>query len=212
MSGSTASLDDLVGGVPVIPVIVIERVADALPLARALVRGGLPVFEITLRTAAAMDAVRAIVAGVPDAIVGVGSVIDPAQFVASRDAGARFAVSPGATAELDAAALAAGMPWLPGAQTASEVLALRARGRRFLKLFPAASSGGVSHLRALGGPIPDVRFCPTGGVTPENAREYLALPNVACVGGSWLAPAALVSAGRWDEIAALASAARALRS
>lgn len=211
MSATLAAVDELIGDVPVIPVIVIERVADAVPLARALVSGGLPVLEVTLRTPVALDAVRAIAAGVPEASVGVGSVVDPPQFAASRAAGARFAVSPGGTAELDAAARAAAVPWLPGAQTASEVLALRARGHRFMKLFPAASSGGVAHLRALGGPIADVRFCPTGGVTPENAREYLALPNVVCVGGSWLTPPALVSAARWDEIAALARAARALR-
>lgn len=211
MTGTPASVADLIDRVPVIPVIVIERAADALPLARALVQGGLPVLEVTLRTPAALDAVRAIAAGVPGAMVGVGSVIDVAQFAASREAGAAFAVSPGGTEALDAAARAAGLRWLPGAQTASEVLALRARGHRLMKLFPAASSGGPSHLRALGGPIPDVRFCPTGGITPENARDYLALPNVACVGGSWLTPPALVSAGRWSEIEALARTARALR-
>lgn len=205
------SVADLVADVPVIPVIVIERAADAVPLARALVGGGLPVLEVTLRTPAALDAVRAIAQAIPEAIVGVGSVIDGPQFATAKAAGAKFAVSPGATPDLDAAARAAGLPWLPGAQTASEVLALRARGHRFMKLFPAATSGGVAHLRSLAGPIADVRFCPTGGVTPENAREYLALPNVACVGGTWLTPAAMVNGGKWAEIEALACAARALR-
>jgi 2-dehydro-3-deoxyphosphogluconate aldolase/(4S)-4-hydroxy-2-oxoglutarate aldolase len=206
------SVEALLGNVPVIPVLVIERLADAVPLAEALVDGGLELLEVTLRTPAALEAVAAIAERVPRAIVGVGSVIEPAQFEVARRAGARFAVSPGATGALDAAAREAELPWLPGAQTVSEALLLRARGHRLLKFFPAQASGGVAYLRSIGGPVPDVRFCPTGGITAENAREFLQLPNVACVGGSWVAPDAAVAAGRWDEIRTLARAARALRA
>ncbi len=209
---TTHRFETLLGDVPVIPVLVIERAADAVPIARALVDGGLTVLEVTLRTPAALDAVAAIARALPDAIVGVGSAIDAPQFAAAAAAGARFAVSPGATPELEAAAHEAGLTWLPGAQTASEVLALRARGHRLLKFFPAQSSGGVGFLRSIAGPVPDVKFCPTGGVSPDNARDYLALGNVACVGGSWLTPPAAVSAARWDEIRALARQARGLRA
>ena len=197
--------------VPVIPVLVIEQAATAVPLARALLAGGLPVLEVTLRTQAALEAVARISAEVSGIEVGVGSVIEPAQFAAATACGARFAVSPGASAGLHAAAQAARLPWLPGAQTASEVLTLRAWGYRLLKFFPAHSSGGAAFLRALAGPVPDVRFCPTGGISAASAPEYLALANVACVGGSWLTPPELVSQQRWDEITALARAARALR-
>jgi 2-dehydro-3-deoxyphosphogluconate aldolase/(4S)-4-hydroxy-2-oxoglutarate aldolase len=214
-AGSSVAVADavlaLVRDVPVIPVLVIERASDAVPLAEALVDGGLTLLEVTLRTPAALDAVTAIATRVPGATVGVGSAIDPAQFAAAVAAGAAFAVSPGATPQLEAAAREAGLPWLPGAQTVSEVLALRARGHRLVKFFPAQASGGVGFLRSIAGPMADVRFCPTGGVTPENAREYLRLPNVPCVGGSWLTPVDAVSAGRWDEIRALARQARALR-
>lgn len=200
------------GTAPVIPVLVIERAADAVPLARALAAGGLGVLEVTLRTAAALEAVAQIAAALPETVVGVGSVIEPAQFAAAARAGARFAVSPGATAPLHAAAVAARVPWLPGAQTVSEMLTLRALGYRLLKFFPADFSGGVGLLRALSGPLADLRFCPTGGITAVNAPEYLALPNVTCVGGSWLAPPALVARQRWDEITALARQACALRA
>lgn len=210
MSG-TDSVERRVRDVPVIPVIVVEKLADAVPLAEALVAGGLPILEVTLRTPVALDAVSAIAAKVPTALVGVGSAIDPAQFAQARNAGARFAVSPGATPALDAAARAAGIEWLPGAQTSSEVLALRAMGYRFMKFFPAQAAGGVNWLKSVGGPIADVRFCPTGGITAENARDYLALSNVACVGGSWIMPTAAINAGKWDEIRTLAQQARALR-
>ena len=210
MSGSV-SIAALVKDVPVIPVIVVDRLEDAVPMAEALVSGGLTILEVTLRTPVALEAVGAIVSRVAGARVGVGSVVDPAQFVAARDAGATFAVSPGATAELDEAARAAGIEWLPGAQTPSEVLALRARGHRFVKFFPAEAAGGMAWLKSVAGPIPDVRFCPTGGITATNARDYLALPNVACVGGSWVIPSAAVRAGRWSEIEALAREARAMR-
>lgn len=210
MSGAD-SVEKRVRDVPVIPVLVVDRLADAVPLAEALVAGGLPVLEVTLRTPIGLEVVSAIAAKVPGALVGVGSAIDPAQFAAARDAGARFAVSPGATPALDEAARAAGIEWLPAVQTVSEVLALRARGYRFMKFFPAQAAGGVAWLKAVAGPIADVRFCPTGGVTPENAGGFLELANVACVGGTWLTPPAALTAGRWDEIQALARAARMLR-
>jgi 2-dehydro-3-deoxyphosphogluconate aldolase/(4S)-4-hydroxy-2-oxoglutarate aldolase len=160
----------------------------------------------------ALEAVAAIAAALPEVTVGVGSAIDAPQFEAAADAGARFAVSPGATPELEAAAHDSGLTWLPGAQTASEVLALRARGHRLLKFFPAQSGGGVNFLAAIAGPVPDVKFCPTGGISPENARDYLGLHNVACVGGAWLTPPAAVNGARWDEIRALAQQARRLRA
>jgi 2-dehydro-3-deoxyphosphogluconate aldolase/(4S)-4-hydroxy-2-oxoglutarate aldolase len=190
---------------------VIEDAADAAPLARALVEGGLHALEVTLRTAAALDAVAHIAREVPGATVGVGSVIEAAQFTAAAEAGATFAVSPGASDDLHAAAHAARLPWLPGAQTVSEVLALRARGYRLVKFFPAHAAGGTGFLRAIAGPVPDMSFCPTGGISEASAPEYLSLPNVACVGGSWLTPAELLRARRWDKITALARTARALR-
>jgi 2-dehydro-3-deoxyphosphogluconate aldolase/(4S)-4-hydroxy-2-oxoglutarate aldolase len=211
MSGP-GSVERRVRDVPVIPVIVVDDLADAVPLAEALVAGGLSILEVTLRTPVALDAVAAIAKKVPTALVGVGSAIDAVQFAQAKNAGARFAVSPGATPALDDAARAAGIEWLPGAQTASEVLALRARGYRFMKFFPAQASGGVNWLKSVAGPIADVRFCPTGGITAENARDYFALSNVACVGGSWIMPAAAIKAGRWDEIRMLAQQARALRT
>lgn len=201
----------LMDGLPVMPLVVIESLADAVPIAEALVAGGLPVIEVALRTPQAMAAVAAIAARVPDARVGVGSVIEPGQFAEARDAGARFAVSPGATPALESAARDAGLPWLPAAQTVSEVLALRERGHRMLKFFPAQSSGGTAFMRAIAGPVPDVQFCPTGGVAAETAGAYLALPNVACVGGSWLTPTALVAARDWQTIQQLASSASTLR-
>lgn len=211
---SEATQDELtllLGDQPVIPVLVIQHVSDAVPLARALVSGGLNVLEVTLRTAQALVSVAQIAATIPEAVVGVGSVIEAEQFAAAAQVGARFAVSPGASPTLQAAADAARLPWLPAAQTASEVLALREWGYRLLKFFPAHTSGGVAFLRALAGPIADMRFCPTGGITPVTAAEYLSLPNVACVGGSWLTPPGLVANQRWDDISALARQARALR-
>lgn len=204
-------LAELCGTVPVIPVLVIERLTDAVPLATALVSGGLHVLEVTMRTPVALAAVAQIRAGLPEVQVGVGSVLDAHQFAAAAKAGARFVVSPGATPQLHAVAESAEVPWLPGAQTASEVLALRTRGYTFLKFFPARFSGGVGFLRSIAGPVPDVRFCPTGGISAENAGQYLALPNVACVGGTWLTPRELVMNCRWEEIAALARQAATLR-
>jgi 2-dehydro-3-deoxyphosphogluconate aldolase/(4S)-4-hydroxy-2-oxoglutarate aldolase len=196
---------------PVIPVLTIERVADAVPLARALVRGGLPVLEITLRTPAALEALKAIAAGVPEAIVGAGTVLNEAQLDLAQAAGARFGVSPGCTPALASAARKAGMPFLPAVQTVSEALGLAEQGFTVLKFFPAGSAGGSGWLKAVAAPLPEIRFCPTGGISQENAPTYLALPNVSCVGGSWVAPPAAVAAGRWDDIERLAAAAATLK-
>jgi 2-dehydro-3-deoxyphosphogluconate aldolase/(4S)-4-hydroxy-2-oxoglutarate aldolase len=205
------SIRDIMRASPVMPVIVIDRVEDAVPLAKALVAGGIRVLEITLRTAAALDAIRAIAAAVPDAIVGVGTVTQPEQFAQVKAAGAVFAVTPGLTKELADAAKAAGMPLLPGVMTPSEVIAARAAGFDAMKLFPAEQAGGLGMLKALGGPFADVLFCPTGGVTLESAPKFLALPNVGCVGGSWLVPKDRVQGGDWQAITQLAREAAALR-
>jgi 2-dehydro-3-deoxyphosphogluconate aldolase/(4S)-4-hydroxy-2-oxoglutarate aldolase len=188
---------------PIIPVLVIEDAADARPLAEALVAGGLPALEVTLRTPAALDAIRAM-AAVPGGIVGAGTLLTPEDVAAAKAAGARFGVSPGATPRLIAACIAEELPLLPGAATASEVMALFEQGYDMLKFFPAEAAGGAAALKAIGAPIPQVAFCPTGGITPENAPDYLALPNVICAGGSWVAPKALVAAGDWTAIEALA--------
>ena len=195
---------------PVIPVIALEEAAQAVPLARALVAGGVRVLEVTLRTPAGLAAIRAIAQDVPDAIVGVGTVTRPEQFAAARDAGARFAVTPGLTVALIDAARDSGLPLLPGVMTPSEVIAAHAAGFFQLKLFPAQQAGGLGMLAALHGPFPDALFCPTGGVTPENAPEFLAQPNVVCVGGSWLTPKAALAANDWGTITTLASRAAAL--
>lgn len=196
---------------PVIPVLTIEKAADAVPLARALVKGGLPVLEITLRTQAAIDALKAIAADVPDAIVGAGTVLNEAQLDQAQRAGARFGVSPGCTPALAQAIETSGMPFLPGVQTVSEALTLAERGFRLLKFFPADTAGGPAWLKAIAAPLPEIQFCPTGGINQENAPNYLALPNVVCIGGSWVAPRAVVAAGRWDEIEKLAAAATQLK-
>ncbi|WP_424533824.1 bifunctional 4-hydroxy-2-oxoglutarate aldolase/2-dehydro-3-deoxy-phosphogluconate aldolase [Sphaerisporangium viridialbum] len=197
---------------PVIPVVVIDEVETAVPLARALVAGGLPVIEVTLRTPCALDAIARIAAEVPDAVIGAGTVRTPADVVASTGAGARFLVSPGSTPVLLDSMLDSGVPFLPGAATASEVLALAERGLTELKFFPAGPAGGVAYLKALAGPIPEVRFCPTGGIRLETAPEYLALPNVGCVGGTWLTPADALASGDYPRIEKLAAEAAALRS
>jgi 2-dehydro-3-deoxyphosphogluconate aldolase / (4S)-4-hydroxy-2-oxoglutarate aldolase len=194
---------------PVIPVLVIEDAASARPLAEALVAGGLPVLEVTLRTPAALEAIRAM-AEVPGGVVGAGTLLTPGDVRAARAAGARFGVAPGATDRLLAACEAAELPLLPGAATASEVMRLLERGYGVQKFFPAEVAGGVAGLRALGGPLAEVRFCPTGGIGPGNAPDYLALDNTLCVGGSWVAPRDLVAAGDWAGITALARAAAAL--
>jgi 2-dehydro-3-deoxyphosphogluconate aldolase/(4S)-4-hydroxy-2-oxoglutarate aldolase len=189
---------------PVIPVIVIDVLDRAVPLARALVAGGVRVLEVTLRTPVALDAVRAISREIDEAIVGVGTITRPEDFDRAIEAGASFGVSPGLTPELTKAARASGLPLLPGVMTPSDVIAARAAGFTELKLFPAQQAGGVDMLKALAGPFPDVTFCPTGGISAATARDFLALSNVACVGGSWLTPADLVAAGNWSAITALA--------
>ncbi|MGC0332319.1 2-dehydro-3-deoxyphosphogluconate aldolase/(4S)-4-hydroxy-2-oxoglutarate aldolase [Streptomyces sp. SAI-170] len=195
---------------PVVPVVVVEDPADAVPLARALVAGGLPAIEVTLRTAGALDAIRAITDGVPGAVVGAGTVITPAQVAEAVGAGARFLVSPGWTDVLLEAMRASGVPFLPGVSTTSEVVALLERGVREMKFFPAQAAGGTAYLRSLAGPLPQARFCPTGGIGPALAPEYLALPNVGCVGGSWMLPADAVAARDWDRIERLAREAAGL--
>ena len=195
---------------PVIPVIVIERLADAVPLARALVAGGVRVLERTLRTRVALEAIERVAAEVEGAIVGAGTLTRPEDVEAVLRAGAVFGVSPGLTRELAAAARSGGLPLLPGVMTPSDVIAAGAAGYTELKLFPAQQAGGIGMLKALGGPFPDVRFCPTGGVSAATAPEFLALANVVCVGGSWLTPADAVAAGDWDRITALARAASQL--
>ncbi len=196
---------------PVIPVIVVDKLEHAVPLARALVAGGVRVLELTLRTAVALQAIEAIANEVEGAIVGVGTLTTAEDFKRSIRAGALFGVSPGLTPLLIDAARDSGLPLLPGVMTPSDVIAARAAGFTELKLFPAQQAGGVAMLKALGGPFPDVRFCPTGGVSAATAPDFLALPNVVCVGGSWLTPADAVAAGDWDRITALARESQSLR-
>ena len=187
----------------VIPVLTIERVEDAVPLARALVKGGVRVLEITLRTEAAIDAAKVIIAEVPEAIVGIGTVLNPEDLARVAALGARFAISPGATPELLDAAAMGDLPFMPGIATASELMLAQARGFNLVKFFPAEQSGGIGALRALGGPFPQARFCPTGGIGESNAAAWLAEPNVVVVGGSWLCPAAEVRSGNWAGITAI---------
>ena len=196
---------------PVIPVIVVDRIEQAVPLARALVAGGVRVLELTLRTAVALQAIKAIADEVEGAIIGVGTITRPEDFEQSIKAGAVFGVSPGLTPELIAAARATGLPFLPGVMTPAEVIAARAAGYSQLKLFPAQQAGGIGMLNALGGPFPDVSFCPTGGISAATAPDFLALPNVVCVGGSWLTPKDAVAAGDWARITALAKETAKLR-
>lgn len=196
---------------PVIPVLTVERVADAVPLARALIRGGLPVLEITFRTEAALESLAAIAREVPEAVVGAGTVLDEAQARQATAAGARFGVSPGCTPALARAAKEMGLAFLPGIQTASEAMALRELGFGLLKFFPADVVGGTAWLKAVAVPLAGLRFCPTGGIGIGTAPGYLALPNVACVGGSWVAPRDAVAAGDWLRIERLAAAAAALK-
>ena len=197
-------------GTSIVPVVTIERERDAVPLARALAEGGLPIIEVALRTPAAVGAIAAIASGLPQVAVGAGTLTRAADVAAAVHAGARFLVSPGATAELAAAALAAELPYLPGVATPSEVMAARALGICVMKLFPAEALGGIAFLRALGPVFPGVAFCPTGGIGERNVADYLALPNVAMVGGSWMAPPKLIAAGDWRGIRRLAERAAAL--
>lgn len=209
---SRSDLCALLAGTPVVPVLTVETVEIALPLARALVAGGLSVLEITLRTPAALQVIEAIAGEVEHAMVGAGTVLTPEHYAAAARAGARFVVSPGATPTLLDAAAASPVPFLPAAATPSEVMALLEQGYSFLKFFPAEPAGGIAYLKALAAPLPEVRFCPTGGIDGVSAALYLDLPNVLCVGGSWVAPGDAVAAGDWPRITALARAAAALRS
>ena len=195
----------------VIPVIRIDRIEDAVPMARALVAGGLRALEITLRTPVALEAMQLIMREVPDAVVGAGTVRTAAQFDAVQKAGVKFAVSPGLTRELGAAARGADLPLLPGVGSASEVMAAMDMGFDRLKLFPASEIGGPRLARALGGPFSEVRFCPTGGISLTTAPEWLALPNIICVGGSWMLPADRITAGDWAAIEKLSAEAAALK-
>ncbi len=189
---------------PVIPVIVIERVQDAVPMAKALVAGGVRMLEVTLRTPAALEAIRCIAQEVPEALVGAGTVRSVADLEAAALAGARFFVSPGYTSGLGRAATSMGLPLLPGVATGSEIMQAQEDGYKALKFFPALQAGGVGMLKAWAGPFFDVQFCPTGGITLANAPDFLALPNVVCVGGSWLTPQAAVNSGNWSTVTALA--------
>ena len=203
------SLRDVLKRARIVPVLTIERAEDAVPLARALAEGGLRTLEITLRTGAAPDAVRAIRSALPDLTVGCGTLTRPEDFELAKGLGVAFAVSPGLTPRLAEAARAAGMPYLPGASTVTEVLLAREAGFDTLKFFPAELAGGVKALRAFQPLVPGVRFCPTGGVNAGNAAEYLALPNVIAVGGTWVAPEDAIAAGDWTRITALAKEAMA---
>lgn len=194
----------------VIPVIALDDIDHAVPLAKALVAGGIRVLEVTLRTEHGLPAIRAMVEQVPDAIVGVGTLTQGEEFAAARDAGAVFGVSPGLTPALIEAAKRSGLPLLPGVMTPSEAMVAREAGFRQLKLFPAVPAGGIGMLNAIAGPLPDMTFCPTGGISQENAAQFLACKNVACVGGSWLTPKDVMQAGDWTRITALAKAASAL--
>ena len=205
------TLLDIMRTSPVIPVIAIDKLEYAVPLAKALVSGGIRVLEVTLRTEHGLPAIRAMVEQVPDAIVGVGTLTQPEEFAAARDAGAVFGVSPGLTPALIAAAKSSGLPLLPGVMTPSEVMVAREQGFKQLKLFPAVPAGGVGMLNALAGPLGDVTFCPTGGISIETAPQFLACKNVVCVGGSWLTPKEAMQLGNWQRITELASAASRLR-
>jgi 2-dehydro-3-deoxyphosphogluconate aldolase/(4S)-4-hydroxy-2-oxoglutarate aldolase len=198
-------LEDILKTSAVIPVVIIEDLAHAVPLAKALVAGGLRVIEVTLRTKVGLEAIRAMAAEVPEAIVGAGTVLTPAQFEDVMKAGAKFAVSPGATERLLDAVEGSDVKLLPGIATASEAMKLIERGYEFAKLFPAEASGGVRFLSSIASPLPQLRFCPTGGITLENATSYLKLPNVLCVGGSWITPRGMMEQGDWAGIENLAS-------
>lgn len=204
------TVDDIVARAPVIPVITIDKLADAIPLCEALVSGGLTVLEITLRTAVALEAIREVARKLPHAIVGAGTVLNEQQAMDAKAAGAQFFVSPGSTPAVLAAAEKAGILLLPGAATPTEMMALAERGYTLQKFFPAEAAGGVDMLRALAAPLSHIRFCPTGGLTPDNANAYLALPNVAVVGGSWMVSKKLVDAHQWSEVERLSRLAAAL--
>ncbi len=204
MMNRQASLTVMLEASPVVAVLIVRDAATAVPLAEALVEGGVRLLEITLRSKAALSAIEAIAKHVSGAIIGAGTILSPHQFRDAASAGSRFAVSPGGTPALIEAAGLAGIEWLPGAATVTEMLRLFEHGYRIQKFFPAEAAGGVSYLRSLSSPLPDLRFCPTGGIDAGNAAAYLALPNVLCVGGSWVAPPDLVQSANWREVGALA--------
>ena len=204
-------VDEVFALAPVIPVLAIDRIEDALPLCRALADNGLPVLEITLRTACALDAIALVARELPHACVGAGTVLSAADLAKVTEAGARFAISPGATDTLFNSAKTSAVPLIPGIATASELMRGLEHGWRRFKFFPAESSGGIGALKGFGGPLPMARFCPTGGIDAAKAPAYLALPNVACVGGSWMVPADAVKAGDWARIGALAAEAASLK-
>jgi len=212
MSSLLAATEALLRHAPVIPVLTVEGADDAVPLASALVAGGLPLLEVTLRTEGALKAIAAMAKQVPGAILGAGTIRTADQAKAAVDAGATFLVSPGATPQLIAAVQKLGVPFLPGCATASEAMRLAEEGFRFLKFFPAEAAGGLNYLKSLGAPLADLRFCPTGGIDAEKAKAYLALPNVVCVGGSWITPATALKAGDWATVTRLSLEASKLRS
>ncbi|MFT5162087.1 MAG: 2-dehydro-3-deoxyphosphogluconate aldolase/(4S)-4-hydroxy-2-oxoglutarate aldolase [Alteromonadaceae bacterium] len=207
----TLDIRQIMDASPVMPVLVIKQLEHAVPLAQALYNGGLKVLEITLRTSVALDAIAAIKAALPDAIVGAGTVIDSDTLMAAERAGAQFFVSPGTNDSLLAAAKYSQLPLLPGVATPSEAMRLYDQGFTALKFFPAEAAGGVAMLKSIGGPLPQLDFCPTGGINPLNAADYLALDNVRCVGGSWMAPQELVEAQQWQAIEDMARVAANLR-
>ncbi|MGF9692251.1 2-dehydro-3-deoxy-phosphogluconate aldolase [Rhizobium sp. 0TCS1.26] len=211
MAAKTDSLLATLKLQPVVPVLIVEDVASAVPLARALVAGGLMAIEITMRTPAALDAVRAVAAEVEGARVGAGTILNARDFEAAVKAGSTFIVSPGVAPGVLAAARDSDVPLLPGAATASEVMTLREAGHDVMKFFPAEQAGGAAYLKALSSPLAGTLFCPTGGISLKNARDYLSLPNVVCVGGSWVAPKEMVAAGDWAGITRLAAEAAALK-
>ncbi len=211
MGEKTEKLLAILQYAPVVPVLIVDDVKSAVLLARALVAGGLKAIEITMRTAAALDAVRAVADEVEGAEVGAGTILNVAHWEAAVEAGSKFIVSPGTTQELLDVARQSSVPLLPGAATASEVMALREEGYHVLKFFPAEQAGGAGYLKALSSPLAGTMFCPTGGVSLKNARDYLSLPNVICVGGSWVAPKELIASGDWAGITKLAAEAAALR-
>ena len=202
---------DLLELSPVMPVVVLDDVEHAVPVAQALLRGGIRVIEVTLRTPAALASIERIAASVPDSVVGAGTVTAPGHAKQAADAGARFIVTPGATDGLLDAVAATGLPYLPGVSTVSEAMRAAERGCTVLKFFPAEAAGGTAYLKSIHGPLPGLRFCPTGGITVDSAPKYLALPNVGCVGGSWLTPADALAAGDWSRVETLAAEASRLR-
>ena len=202
--------DSLLSLAPVVPVVVLHDLAHAVPVARALVEGGLPVIELTLRTPVALDAIAAIAAEVPDIVVGAGTVVTPRQVAQARDAGAEFLVSPGCTPTLLREMVGCGLPFLPGTATVSEAMTVLEAGLTEMKFFPAEASGGAAYLVSIASPLPAARFCPTGGISATTASSYLSLPNVGCVGGSWLTPKDALAEGAWDRVTALARDAAAL--